>query len=41
MKTVSQNFKDAQKSNLIYPVRKVELFRNVLAGFERVALQKF
>jgi hypothetical protein len=32
MKTVSQAFKDSQKANLIYPVRKVELFRRLADG---------
>ena len=32
MKTVSQSYKAAQASNLIYPVRKVELFRRLAAG---------
>ncbi|HOX23746.1 MAG TPA: hypothetical protein PLL10_09795, partial [Elusimicrobiales bacterium] len=32
MKTVSQAYKAAQASNLIYPVRKVELFRRLADG---------
>ncbi len=33
MKTVSESYKAAQKSSLIYPVRKVELFRRLGSGF--------
>lgn len=32
MKSVSANFKAAQASNLIYPVRKIELFRRLANG---------
>lgn len=32
MKTVSESYKAAQKSSLIYPVRKVELFRRLATG---------
>ncbi|HOX22536.1 MAG TPA: hypothetical protein PLL10_03655, partial [Elusimicrobiales bacterium] len=40
MKTVSQGYKAAQASNLIYPVRKVELFRRLAdgSGWEAAAI---
>ncbi|OGS08248.1 MAG: hypothetical protein A2270_10480 [Elusimicrobia bacterium RIFOXYA12_FULL_51_18] len=40
MKTVSQGYKAAQASNLIYPVRKVELFRRLTngSGWEAAAI---